>query len=235
MIERPQASYLLHSRPYKEHQIIVDLLTEFDGKVSAITYSGKTPKSNKKSILQPFLPLNVTLSGRNALKKIKHIEACGKSFNLTGNYLYSSFYLNELSVKLLPELIPCDMLFQQYNDSLEQLNDKQGIEPILRAFELVLLDELGLSLDFSPVFEHPDCQSPLKTWFRYKNDEGFTLHDLTPSNDIYDKEHLQCIAKGDFFSPEVLRTSKRLMRQVIDHILGHKRLNSRDLFVKRDK
>ena len=49
-----QSAFVLHSRPYREHQQIVDLLTEHNGKVSAVVYTGKTNKSNKKGLLQPF-------------------------------------------------------------------------------------------------------------------------------------------------------------------------------------
>ena len=49
-----QYAFLLHSRPYKEHQLIIDLLTKEDGKVSAVISSGHSLKSNKKAILQPF-------------------------------------------------------------------------------------------------------------------------------------------------------------------------------------
>ena len=48
MIEIEQSAFLLHSRPYRENQQIVEFLTENYGKTSAIVYVGKTLKSNKK-------------------------------------------------------------------------------------------------------------------------------------------------------------------------------------------
>ena len=221
-----QSAFVLHSRPYREHQQIVDLLTEHNGKVSAVVYTGKTNKSNKKGLLQPFSPLNVVLKGRSSLKNLSRIEASQKSYTLKGDHLYSGFYMNELLVRLLGELIACPSLFHHYQLSLIALTNQHSIEPILRKFELDLLDELGLSLDFSPIFEY-EADS-----FYYIAEQGFV-----PSIDElklpkYNRQHLQAIAQQDLSLDTVLRCNKLLMRQVLNILLGGKPLNSRKLFTK---
>ena len=40
MIE--QNAFVLHRRPYRENQMLVDLLTEHDGKVTALVYVGQS-------------------------------------------------------------------------------------------------------------------------------------------------------------------------------------------------
>ncbi|NQY64559.1 MAG: DNA repair protein RecO [Alteromonadaceae bacterium] len=222
-----QSAFVLHSRPYREHQQIVDLLTEHDGKVSAVVYSGKTNKSNKKGLLQPFSPLNVVLKGRSSLKNLSRIEASEKSYKLKGVHLYSGFYINELLVRLLGEFIACPALFHHYQLSLIALTNQQSIEPILRKFELDLLEELGFSLDFSPIFEYESDS------FYYVVEQGFV-----PSFDElklpkYNRLHLQAIAQQDLSQYAVLRCNKILMRQVFNNLLGGKPLNSRKLFIKK--
>jgi len=222
-----QLAFVLHSRPYREHQQIIELLTKDEGKVSAIVYSGKTNKSNKKGLLQPFCPLNVLLKGKSQLKNLSRIEVSEKSYLLKGNHLYSGFYLNELLVKLLGEMNACPDLFNNYQVSLSLLSEKQPIEPILRKFELDLLDELGFSLDFSPVFEH------VAKSFYYIPEEGFIPNIEKLRLPLFKKEHLQAIAHKDIKSAEVLHSNKLLMRHIFNGLLDGKPLNSRKLFTKQ--
>ncbi len=221
-----QLAFVLHSRPYREHQYIVELLTEHDGKVSAIVYAGKSNKSNKKGLIQPFTLLNVLLKGHSSLKNLSRIEVAEKSMQLKGEHLYSGFYLNELLVRLLGELIACPSLFHHYRLSLSALSEKPPIEPVLRKFELDLLDELGFSLDFSPVFEQDSAS------FYYIAQQGFVAAEEKYKLPLFDQAHLQAIAEQDLSDSAVLRCNKILMRQVINGLLGGKPLNSRKLFVK---
>ena len=219
-----QHAFLLHCRPYRENQLLVDLLTEHDGKVGALIYSGKSPKSNKKSILQPFNPLRVALKGRASLKTLSLVESSGKSLALSGNHLFSGFYVNELLVKLLPELIPCDKLYQQYVDTIFHLGKHENIEPSLRTFELTLLEEMGIALDYAPAYMEA------YSFVTFSSEHGFIPSSREKGG--YNREHIMAIAENQIGHPDVLLTFKRLMRQIIDQLLGHRPLNSRKLFMK---
>jgi DNA repair protein RecO (recombination protein O) len=227
MQETTQLAFVLHSRPYRENQVLVDLLTENDGKVAALSYVGHSSKSSRKALLQPFIPVNVTLKGQYALKNLARVEPAGKSILLKKNALFSAFYINELLVKLLAENIPCMELFQQYQASLQGLLDASELEITLRQFELVLLAELGVSFDFSLVFEHT------ASGFYYLPEDGFIPAYTVLKQTCYDRMHLQAIAEQDFSDPATLTTFKVLMRQVINHLLGGIPLNSRKLFSKK--
>ncbi|MBA6341074.1 DNA repair protein RecO [Colwellia sp. MB02u-10] len=227
MLETTQSAFVLHSRPYRENQLLIDLLTEHDGKLAALSYVGHSTKSSRKALLQPFLPIKVTLKGQYNLKSLIRVEPIGKSFLLKKNALFSAFYINELLVKLLGENIACEALFQQYKMSLEALAQASNIEICLREFELMLMDELGLSFDFSLVFEHS------AEGFYYLPDEGFIPAYTKLKQPCYNRWHLQAIAKRDLSTPEVLNTFKALMRQVINHLLDGVPLNSRKLFSKK--
>ncbi|MFQ3196045.1 MAG: DNA repair protein RecO (recombination protein O) [Colwellia sp.] len=227
MLETTQSAFVLHSRPYRENQLLIDLLTEHDGKLAALSYVGHSTKSSRKALLQPFLPIKVTLKGQYNLKSLIRVEPIGKSFLLKKNALFSAFYINELLVKLLGENIACEALFQQYKMSLEALAQASNIEICLREFELMLMDELGLSFDFSLVFEHS------AEGFYYLPDEGFIPAYTKLKQPCYNRWHLQAIAERDLSTPEVLNTFKALMRQVINHLLAGVPLNSRKLFSKK--
>ena len=74
MQETTQLAFVLHSRPYRENQVLVDLLTENDGKVAALSYVGHSSKSSRKALLQPFLPIQITLKGQHALRNLARVE-----------------------------------------------------------------------------------------------------------------------------------------------------------------
>lgn len=232
-----QRAFVLHSRPYRDNQYLVDLLTINQGKLSALVYIGQSKRSIKKALIQPFLPLNVAVKDLGAIKKITSIESASKSFQLQQSYLYSAFYLNELLIRLLSQDIPCESLFYLYHQTIDCLSKQQNIAPLLRQFELGLLAELGMSFDFEPIFEY-DAHC-----FSYLPEQGFvaveSLHEkVTPETgftNTFLAQHLQEVAvhidnKNVLLSTAAAQTYKQLMRQVINQLLGNKPLNSRKLF-----
>jgi len=231
-----QNAFVLHSRPYRENQQLVDLLTERDGKVTALVYVGQSKRSIKKGLIQPFLPLNIQLKGKGSFKHIAQIDASAKSIPLIKHSLYSAFYVNELLIRLLTDHLPCQQLFSQYETTITALSEADAIAPQLRIFELSLLEELGLSFDFSPVFEHDVSH------FNYIAEQGFVpvYETFAKNNSLgFDKLHLQVIAQREGFNDswknaEVSNTFKLLMRQVINQLLGNKPLNSRKLFLSKN-
>jgi len=168
------------------------------------------------------------LKGKTSLKSLARVEARAKSYSLAHHHLYSGFYLNELLVRLLSESIACPDLFRRYQNSLQALSENNDIEPILRKFEMGLLEELGLSIDFSPVFEK-EADS-----FYYVPQQGFIPAEQALALPCYDGKHIKAIALLQLSSQQVLQSFKVLMRQVLSPLLGNKPLNSRKLFTKQE-
>lgn len=224
MHEIEQEAYLLHSRPYRENQLLLEFITEHSGKVSALSYVGRSGKSIKKGLLQPFSPLKIVLKGKSSLKHLSRVEASKKSYSYTGHYLFSAFYLNELLVRLLGEHIVCEALFYQYQSSLIELDQQKPLEAILRKFEFELLDELGVSLDFSTVSENSASH------YYYLPEEGFIPALNKLSLPRYAREHLLVISQQTQATAEEFQCYKILMRQIINQLLDGKPLNSRKLF-----
>lgn len=226
--ELSQEAFLLHSRPYRENQLILHFITEGLGKVSALTYcSHKASKSAKKSLLQPFTPLTIYLKGERGLKILSRVEPLSKSYHLQKRFLYSGFYVNEILYRLLEDHVVCEGLFYHYQQTLIALNNQDDLEPTLRHFEMTLLEDLGLSFDFS-VITYDHSQN-----FNYLPEQGFVAALTKSKYPIYSREHLLAIADQEL-TPEVLKTFKRLMRQIFDTLLGTTPLNSRKLFLTKD-
>ncbi len=235
-----QHAFVLHSRPFQENQQLVELLTEQEGKISALVYVGQSKRSIKKGLLQPFLPLKFTFKAKGAgLKRISQVETIANSYSLSKDSLYSGFYLNELLVRLLIDDSVCEDLFNQYQLTLSALSEDLPIAPQLRQFELSLLAELGLSFDFTPVFNE---NSESVAGFYYLAEQGFMpaykYAIASISTPWFNTEHLQAIAQHIhhdkvLVNKEAEKTFKLLMRDVINHLLDGKPLNSRKLFEKR--
>jgi DNA repair protein RecO (recombination protein O) len=234
-----QHAFVLHSRPFKENQQLVELLTKNEGKISALVYVGQSKRSIKKGMIQPFLPLIITYKGKNdSLKKISSIEAASNAYPLKKDSLFSGFYLNELLVRLLKNDIECSALFNQYQLTLSSLSENLPIAAQLRLLELCLLDELGLSFDFSPVFNEV---SDSVAGFYYVTEQGFVPaynYSIGSIKTIwYKTTHLQAIAQHIQNGKVIInnkeqQTFKLLMRNVINQLLDGKPLNSRKLFKK---
>ncbi len=85
---------------------------------------------------------------------------------LRGAALFRGFYLNELLMKLLPRGEPYAQLYDAYAQTLPAVavDDDAAAGAAIRAFELVLLKELGWLADLSAVTA---TQAPLRPEVRY--------------------------------------------------------------------
>lgn len=222
---------MLHRRAYRETSFLVDVFTQEQGKQRVVAKGVRNNKQAKSSLLQAFLPLQVSIAGRHELKSLHQIEATGCAFVLQGNHLYSAMYLNELLLRLLPADIPFDILYRAYAMSLQALAEKADIEPILREYELLLLQELG----YAVVLTHTgDSSEPVQpdALYQFAPQQGLTIQrgGYTP-NRSFSGDTLLAISRADWHR-ESLRAAKRLTRLALRPLLGNKPLKSRELFLQ---
>jgi DNA repair protein RecO (recombination protein O) len=231
--------WLLHARAYRDSSLLLELFSHHEGRIGAIARgvrsASKSGPSRKRSLLQPFIPLQLVLSGRGELRTVGQLEALGSGVPLQGERLLSALYINELLVRLLPVHEKEPALFEEYGTLMRALAGNEPLEPLLRNFELLLLDSLGYGLQF----DH-DVQSgsPIHSdqWYHLHADGGFGAQLNAPNQheqDIfYRGAELLMIAQRDFSQESVRRTAKRLLRTVLQQHLGKRELVSRSLFGK---
>ena len=99
-----------------------------------------------RAILLAFQPLTVGWSGRGELRTLMGVDWVGGLPMPQGAALLSSFYLNELLVRLLPRDDPHPELFDAYLAAVGALGHEMAIEPTLRPFERSLLEKIGHGL-----------------------------------------------------------------------------------------
>jgi DNA repair protein RecO (recombination protein O) len=219
-----QPAFILHSRAYRESSALVDFLTP-QGRLRAVL---RGARGKAGTLARPFVPVEVEFRGRGELKNVGRLEAAGIPRWLHGEALFSGLYLNELILRLLPAEDPHPVLFEYYAATLEALAAGRALEPLLRAFEWRLLDELGYGFALAEdLHGQPVVVGQL---YRLLPDSGLEpVHLLQPG--LFQGAELLAMAEADWTAPGALSAAKRLMRQALAPHLGGRPLVSRELFM----
>ncbi|MDN3920920.1 DNA repair protein RecO [Pelomonas sp. PFR6] len=154
-----QQAFVLHHYDWSESSLILDLFTREQGRMAVVAKGAKRPYSQLRAVLLPFQRIQVTLSkpAKSAdgegpeVVTLRGAEWAGGATMPAGAALFSGYYLNELLLKLLARQDPHPALFDAYADTLPELHASEDAQSqaALRAFELRLLDQLGLLPDLS--------------------------------------------------------------------------------------
>jgi DNA repair protein RecO (recombination protein O) len=235
---KDQAGYVLHSYPYQETSLIVDVFTREFGRVAMVAKGAKRPHSPLRSVLMPFHALTLDWSGRSDLKTLRSAEWRGAFRLLSGRALICGFYLNELLLKLLHRDDAHDALFDAYEETLRALLQSAAHANehavVLRGFEKRLLSELGYGL----ILDHEaDSQQPLQAQRRYRYiiDRG-PVAAAVPSEahgsglELLGQTLID-MDEDNYASAVTQQQSKSLMRLLIGHYLGNQTLHSRQLLI----
>ena len=214
-----QRAFVLHSRPWSETSLMLDVFTEESGRVRLVAKGARSKRSNLKGALQPFTPLLVRFGGRGEVKTLRSAEAVSLALPLSGITLYSGLYVNELISRVLEHETRFSELFFDYLHCIQALAGASGSpEPALRRFELALLGHLGYG---EPV---DDTMT-----YRYREEKGF-IASLVIDNNTFTGHHLKALASREFPDVDTLRAAKRFTRIALKPYLGGKPLKSRELF-----
>jgi DNA repair protein RecO (recombination protein O) len=248
----PQRAYVLHSIAYSESSLIVELLTENQGRLSVIAKGAKRKGSALRSVLMPFQPIEIAISGKSELKTLTKAEWLGGYAMPVGDALICGFYINELIMKLLPKEDPHPDLFAAYQSCVHLLGqeaaDGSGLDIALRTFEWQLLREVGYAPDLSVASNGNRLE--LDREYRYFAGVGFRPEALAAKETNHlDTVHGQTIAalsalcsikssSESVNAAKVLLSSaltkmqaKRLTRSVLNHALDGQKLNSRQILI----
>lgn len=140
-----EPAFILHRYDWSESSLILEVFTRRHGRVALAAKGVKRPTSSFRPVLLALQPLLLDFAGEGDVRTLKGAEWAGGHVMPTGEALLSGCYLNELLMRLLARDDPHPGLFDHYARSVQLLAD--GAEllrgPVLRAFELLLLRELG--------------------------------------------------------------------------------------------
>lgn len=228
-----QAVFVLHTYPFKETSLVVEVFTRNFGRVATAAKGARRPRSAMRGMLQAFQPLLATWSGKLELKTLHSLEWNGGLLLLQGEALMCGFYLNELLLRLLPREDPHEVLFAYYASTLQTLASGVNLATTLRRFELKFLQELGYAIPLSVDVNSEAIQAHQN--YRYEAEHGASLVNGGVGHygngvKISGKTLIDML-NDDYTLEQTQQQSKQLMRYLLAHYLGDKPLHTRQLLV----
>lgn len=232
-----QPGFVLHSYPYKETSLIVDVFTRDYGRVALVAKGAKRPHSRLRGVLQTFQPLALGWSGKSEVRTLIAAEWVGGLLPLERAALLCGFYLNELLVKLLARDDPHPALFERYIAALNQLAHDEPAPIVLRQFERALLKETGVAGDFTLCTVTgktvlPDQwyvvdpeRGPRPAQSAMQGPQGQNPWPRISGQALLDME------REDYADPATQSQSKLLMRFLLAYHLGGVPLNTRQILI----
>ncbi|WP_422474991.1 DNA repair protein RecO [Endozoicomonas sp. ALB032] len=229
------AAWMLHSRPYKERSVIAEFLVKDHGRIAMVIRGVRQAKSRSWAI-QPFTRLFVSWRGRSELKTLNSFETAA-AINLKGQSLYCGFYLNELLMRSVLPGQHVEGLFDLYSAVLQQLTSGAPLQPLLRVFEIELLEITGYAPSLtSDAASGTDIKPDLL--YEFKAGVGFIpvleLREKDRSH-YFSGDLLLSLAERRFDKVRHYPGYKRLTRLALVPLVGEKPLKSREFFRTREK
>jgi DNA repair protein RecO (recombination protein O) len=225
-----QPGFVLHSYPYKETSLIVDVFSRDYGRIALVAKGAKRPHSKLRGVLQTFQPLTVSWSGKSEIRTLTAAEWVGGLLPLEKSALLCGFYLNELLVKLLARDDPHAALFDHYIAALNQLAHDESAPIVLRKFERALLKETGVATDFAICTSTTKAVDPERTYV-VDPEHGPRIARSTDQWPCIAGKTLLDMERQDYTDVITQTQSKMLMRFLLTHHLGGVQLNTRQILI----
>ncbi|MDA8898512.1 DNA repair protein RecO [Porticoccaceae bacterium] len=227
-----EPGFILHTIPYRETSLLVDIFTLNHGRLRCVAKGFRKP--NKKGIAKTLFPYSehhFQWQGRGELKTLTQADPIQAPVFLKQESLFVGLYINELLYKLLHQNDPHQSLYEFYRQLMTQQSTSEIQQPVLRRFEMLLLEELGYGLVLDSEAETGQAVSSEHLYY-YIPDQGLKLiQDQTADNlHAFSGADIMALCQGQLEQQSVLRAAKKLTRQVIDFYLDGKELNSRELY-----
>jgi DNA repair protein RecO (recombination protein O) len=224
-----QSVYVLHTYPFKETSLVVELFSKQFGRIAAVAKGARRPHSSMRGMLQSFQMLCGAWSGKNELKTLHSVDLSAGLTLIKGEALMCGFYMNELLLRLLPREDAHETLFEYYANTMQTLSNGVDFATTLRRFELKLLQELGYAVPL--LIDENALQIVAENTYRYEAEYGACELKATKNGVQLSGKTLLDMARDDYADSTTQSQSKQLMRYLLAHYLGDKPLHTRQLLI----
>lgn len=140
-------AYVLHTHDWSESSLILDLFTLAHGRVVAVAKGAKRPHSQLRPVLLPFQCIDVAFGSKSVAEDqvwlLRQAEWGGGPAWPGGAALLPGLYVNEILMRLLPRHDSMPHLWSAYAALLPVLTVPESLQAGLRAFELLVLRQMG--------------------------------------------------------------------------------------------
>ena len=223
-------AYILHAHPYRDTSRILEVFTREQGRLSVFARGVRGPKARLASLLQPFQALLISFSSRGEAAQLISAESApaGHPGSLTGGLppaaLMAGFYLNELLLKLMTRHDPNADVFDGYQLALAALMAGQPQEPVLRLFELRLLQELGYGLELAQTVTGEAVSA--QGYYQFRPSEGLLACGAAQGGALRGSSLLNLVA-GTLGDPRDLSDARRVLGAALAQCLEGRPLATR--------
>ena len=227
--QEEQPAFVLHSYPYRETSLILEVLSRQHGRVALMARGARRPRSALRGLLMGFQPLTLSWFGKGELRTLHRAEWQGGQPQLQGQALLCGFYLNELLLNLMVRDDPHAQLFDYYQHTLQRLARDHDHAATLRSFEKRLLQEFGYALLLEQEAGSGQPIDPANS-YRYVIERGAVrdVGNISEGLTVVGKTLLD-MAADDYHDTVTAQQSKQLMRMLLNHQLAGKPLHTREL------
>ncbi|MCP4010970.1 MAG: DNA repair protein RecO [Proteobacteria bacterium] len=228
-----QPAYVLHTRPWSETSLLVDVFTHEHGRFRLLAKGARRQKTGQRALLQPFQPLIISWTARRSLGTLTGVEMRMNFPRLREQHLASAYYMSELLFKFLHAYDAHESLFEAYDEAIGKLCETQEPESVLRSFECSLLSEVGYGLQL----EH-DAGSlePVDVNARYyyypeKGPVKVREHDSQAGLTVSGRT-LQALSSKIFDNQQVQKESKQLLRMLLTRQVKGRLFSTRTVYAQ---
>ncbi len=226
-----QPAFVLHSYPYRETSLILDVLSRDHGRLALIAKGAKRPHSALRGVLQTFQPLSLAWSGKSEMRTLTGAEWVGGMLPVAGGALLCGFYVNELLVKFCAREDPHPQLFHHYVVTLTRLAHDEPPVQVLRSFERVLLRETGYAMALDRTVARKTVQSDGRYVFDPERGVREASDDLPAQWPVVSGQTLLDMERDDYHRAQTVAQSKTLMRFLLNTYLGGTPLATRQILI----
>lgn len=227
-------AYVLHSRPYRNTSLIIDVLTREYGRLGLVAKGAKRGNAALAGKLLPYHRIFIEWGGQGELMTLYKAEPdTRRQQSLSGDMLYHGFYLNELLLRLLHRHDAHPQLFDDYTQCLSELVQVQHKDVPLRYFELQLLESLGYAMNLQQD-AHSGEAIRAEYDYSYHIEHGPVRVEMQSQDALrVNGATLLAMAQRCLTENSHRNEAKQLMRTVLEHYLGDRPLKARELMQSR--
>ena len=219
---------MLHSRRFRENSRIIELFTEDHGRVAVVARVSRRKNAANTSKFQPFRELALQWRGKSELQNLQQAEEL-QYFDLRPPANICGLYCNELILYLTSKFIPLPSLYAVYQRTLERLAKTDGIEPVLRQFEITLLEDLGYGLDLGSDHLSGAALTEASEYY-FHPAMGLSVSNPGQGSILISSAVVQALQDQDFSQQSTAKAVKIVLGSAIDYLLDGRTLKSRQLF-----
>ena len=227
-----EPALILHARAYRETSMLLECLTPGHGRIGLIAKGVRRERTRlPRGLLQPLQPLHMSWVGKGELMTMTRAEATAAPYSMHGDRIYSAMYLNELVLRLCARGDPHSELFEHYVHCLQRLSTGEPEAWTLRRFERDLMDDLGYGMVLDHDIETGRTLDPTAD-YAYAIDAGPRTSRGHQDEFRIKGSALIALERDQMPTPTDGVALKRLMRVLLQHLLGGGSLNAWSMRVK---